>query len=69
MEATVSEALCKLWPQPKQRAILRMIAETSIGAMRLGMDAWRDDDGQRPPADYVREGFRQLRIAISSSDG
>ncbi len=67
MEAIVFEALSEVWPQPKRRAILRMIAMVSIGAMRLGMDAWRYDDGKRPLADYVRECFKQLRIAISSS--
>ncbi len=64
MEQTVFEALCELWPVPERRAELRMVSMMSIGAMRLAMEARRQQDGQRPLAAYLRESFAVLRGRI-----
>lgn len=64
MEQTVFAALCELWPRPKRRASLRIIAMVSIGAMRLAMETWRQENGKRSLAKYLRENFATLKAEI-----
>jgi AcrR family transcriptional regulator len=64
MEQTIFEALCELWPQAERRASLRMVAMVSVGAMRLAMEARRQQDGGRPLAEYVRDSFSVLKNQI-----
>ncbi|MGA7329025.1 MAG: helix-turn-helix domain-containing protein [Rhodomicrobium sp.] len=64
MEQMVFETLCELWPEPERRAELRMVAMMSIGAMRLAMEARRQQDGQRALAAYLRDSFAILRGQI-----
>lgn len=59
-ERLVFEALCELWPQPEKRASLRIVAMVSIGAMRVAKEAWRQEGGRRPLAEYLRESFAAL---------
>lgn len=63
-EQAVFEALCELWPQPQRRTALRLVAMTSIGAMRLAMESWSNDGGKRPIADYVKKTFDDLKAEI-----
>jgi AcrR family transcriptional regulator len=65
MEMTIFGALCELWPQAERRASLRMAAMVSVGAMRLAMEARRQQDGSRPLAEYLRESFAVLKSQIS----
>jgi AcrR family transcriptional regulator len=65
MELTIFESLCELWPQEERRAALRMVAMVSVGAMRLAMEARRQQDGTRPLAGYLRESFAVLKSQIS----
>jgi AcrR family transcriptional regulator len=65
MELTIFEGLCELWPQQERRAALRMVAMASVGAMRLAMEARRQQDGTRPLAEYLRESFAVLKSQIS----
>ena len=60
MEQAVFEALCELWPQPERRKALRMVAMVSVGAMRVGIDTWADEGGQRPVVEYLREMFESI---------
>jgi hypothetical protein len=60
MEETVFAALCELWPKPDRRRSLCIVAMVSIGTMRLAMEAWRKDNGARPLAKYLRQGFAIL---------
>jgi hypothetical protein len=53
MEQIVFDALCELHPQPGLRTSLRTVAMVSIGAMRLAMEAWRQEHAKRPLADYL----------------
>jgi len=59
-ERLVFGALCELWPQPERRASLRIVAMVSIGAMRVAKEAWRQEGGRRPLAEYLRESFAAL---------
>ena len=56
-EHLVFEALCELWPQPERRASLRIVAMVSVGAMRVAKEAWRQEEGRRPSAKYLRDSF------------
>src|ERR1700731_1450559 len=40
MEQALLGAMCELWPEPKRRTSLRIVAMISIGAMRLAMETW-----------------------------
>lgn len=63
-EQALFEALCQLWPQPKRRNALRVVAMVSIGAMRLALECWSEDGGKRPVAAYLREAFAALKSEI-----
>ena len=63
-ERALFEALCELWPQPKRRDALRLVAMVSIGAMRLALETWSEEGGKRPLAKYVRDAFTNLKAEI-----
>jgi hypothetical protein len=76
IEEELFAALCELWPQPERRITLRLVAMTSIGAMRLAMESWRQDSGKRPvgrasTGNFRRPGGRNLkragRLSLTSS--
>jgi AcrR family transcriptional regulator len=55
-------ALREVWRQPERQTALRMVAMVSIGAMRLALQAWREQTGQRKPAvQFLRDAFESLR--------
>jgi AcrR family transcriptional regulator len=60
-EQALFDALCELWPQPKRRAGLRIVAMVSIGVVRLAIEAWRQDGSKRPLKEYLNEMFVNLR--------
>jgi AcrR family transcriptional regulator len=61
MEQALLGAMCELWPEPKRRASLRIVA---IGAMRLAVETWRQENGKRSLAKYLRESFATLKAEI-----
>jgi AcrR family transcriptional regulator len=63
-EQVVFEALCEMWPQPKGRQALRLVAMISIGAMRIAIDAWSQEGGKRPMAAYLRQAFANLKTEM-----
>jgi AcrR family transcriptional regulator len=64
MELTIFEALCELWPQAERRTSLRMVAMVSVGALRLAMEARRQQDGDPSLAAYLRDSFSILKNQI-----
>src|SRR5277367_4299816 len=64
MEQALLGAMCELWPEPKRRASLQIVAMVSIGAMRLAMETWRQENGKRSLAKYLRESFATLKVEI-----
>ena len=60
MEDSVFAALCERWPQPEQRPALRVVAMTSIGALRLAMEARRQGGGRRSLAAHLKDVFALL---------
>lgn len=64
-EQALFETLCQVWRQPERRASLRMVAMVSIGAMRLALQAWREQTGPRKPAaQFLRNTFDSLRSGL-----
>ncbi len=60
-EQAMFEALCELWPAPKRRKELRVVAMVSIGALRLAVEAWNQSGGRRSLAKYIEDAFEHLR--------
>lgn len=64
-EQALFEAMCEVWRQPERRTALRMVAMVAIGAMRLALQAWREQSGPRKPvAKFLRDAFEQLRAEL-----
>lgn len=64
-EQALFKALCEVWRQPERRLALRMVAVVSVGAMRLALQAWRDQSGQRKPvAEFLQDAFDSLRTEL-----
>ena len=64
LERVLHEALCELWPAKQRREGLRFLAMASLGAMRLAVDAWIEQDGKRPLVKYIRDAFKNLKAEI-----
>jgi len=63
-EEAVFSALCELWPQPRRRAALRLVAMASIGALRLAFEEWRTDGAQGAIVAYLQKSFAKLKAEI-----
>ncbi|MET3464555.1 TetR/AcrR family transcriptional regulator [Variovorax atrisoli] len=58
-------ALREVWRQPERQSALRMVAMVSVGALRLALQAWREQVGQRKPAaQFLRDAFERLRTGL-----
>lgn len=58
-------ALREVWRQPERQSALRMVAMVSVGAMRLALQAWREQTGKRKPAaQFLRDAFDSLRTGL-----
>src|ERR1700730_10527070 len=64
MEQALLGAMCELWSATDAGASLRIVAMVSIGAMRLAMETWRQENGKRSLAKYLRESFATLKAEI-----
>lgn len=60
MEEDVFTALAESWPAPESHSHLRMVAMVAIGAMRLAMQQWRQENGARPLAYHLNLSFDLL---------
>ncbi|MET0254799.1 MAG: TetR/AcrR family transcriptional regulator [Luteibacter sp.] len=63
-EEALHAVLCEVWRQPQRRNALRIVAMVSIGAMRLAIEAWGKQGGERPAAWFLEEAFASLRAEI-----
>jgi AcrR family transcriptional regulator len=63
-EQALFDGLCELWPQPKRRNGLRLVAMVAIGAMRLALDRWGEEGGKRTVATCLKEAFADLKAEI-----
>jgi AcrR family transcriptional regulator len=64
-EEGLFHTLCEVWRQPERRTSLRMVAMVSTGAMRLALQAWREQlDQRKPVAKFLRDAFDSLRTDL-----
>jgi AcrR family transcriptional regulator len=67
-EQAIFEALCEVWPAKSRRNRLRLVAMASIGAKRVAVDSWYEQNGKRSLPSYLREAFNDLRAEMSAKD-
>ena len=60
MEELLLDALYELYPDPKRRASLRVVAMVSMGTWRLALQVWREESGKRPFVECLRRQFEML---------
>lgn len=65
-EEAIFEALCDVWPAKNRRRRLRLVAIASIGAMRVAVDSWLEQNGKRSLSTCFRDAFSDLRAEIGS---
>jgi AcrR family transcriptional regulator len=65
LEEAAYEALRELWPETERRYALRVVAMATVGALRLAIDVWAEEDGRRPLSDYLQQAFAALRSELS----
>lgn len=66
MELAGYEALRELWPEEGRQVGLRLAAMLLVGAMRLSIDVWVAEEGQRPLAEYLQTYFECLKIELGA---
>lgn len=64
LEQAAFEGLCELWPKKDNRDRWRVVAMISIGALRLAVGSWIEQDGKRPLAKHVQEVFGRLKTEL-----
>lgn len=63
-EATLFAALRERWPEPAREMALRLVAMLSIGALRVSLETFNREDGQRPIAVLLNEAFDALEAEV-----
>jgi len=66
LEHTLAEAFYELWPAPSLRSLLRADAMIAIGALRLALEQWREEDGAIPLSRHLKYWFDVLSEPIRS---
>ena len=61
MEEAAYSALRELWPGAERQPLLRIVAMTGVGVMRLAIDTWLSEDCQKPLGKYLEASFSYLR--------
>lgn len=64
LEQVAFEALCVRFGDGHDRASLRMIAMVAVGAVRIALDGWGDDDGGIPVGDHIDRTFDALTAVL-----
>jgi AcrR family transcriptional regulator len=65
-EQAVFEALVALWPAPERRERLRLVAMTTVGALRLAFERWAERGGAETLADHLHRAFADLKAEVAS---
>jgi len=64
LEQAVFEALCEVWPAKNRRTRLRLVAIASMGAMRVAVDSWLEQNGKQPLPKCFRDAFSNLKAEM-----
>lgn len=59
-ENVMVAVLRERWPAPERATALKLVAMMAIGAMRLTLETFNDEDGKRPLDELMREVFDAL---------
>jgi AcrR family transcriptional regulator len=54
------EAMCELWPSPRRRDGLRLVAMVAMGTLRLALQKWKQNDAAHALAFYLHQSFTLL---------
>ncbi|MGR7997850.1 hypothetical protein [Xanthobacter sp. ZOL 2024] len=65
LEEAAFEAMCERWPTAERREGLRAVATASIGALRLAIDRFAEEEGRTPLVELVRAALADLRVELS----
>lgn len=68
LEKELLVALSERWPQIASREPLRVIAMITIGVMRLAMEEWRNEAGERPLRYHLQKTFDLFEHALTFHD-
>jgi AcrR family transcriptional regulator len=60
-ERVIYSGLCELWPGREHCDRMQLVAMISIGALRLAVEKWFEQNGKQPLAKYVRDAFKRLK--------
>lgn len=66
-EQALYATLCEVWRQPQRRPALRMVAMAAIGAMRIALETWGTQTGQRPLSEFLDEAFAALATELAGT--
>jgi AcrR family transcriptional regulator len=59
-ERILFEAMCELWPSPRRRDGLRLVAMVAMGTLRLALQKWKQNDAPHALAFYLHQSFTLL---------
>jgi AcrR family transcriptional regulator len=59
-ERILFEAMCELWPSPRRRDGLRLVAMVAMGTLRLALEKWKQNDAAHALAVYLHQSFTLL---------
>lgn len=64
-EQELFDTLVQVWRQPDRRPALRMVAMVAVGALRIALQNWREQTGQRKPAaKFLNDAFDSLKSEL-----
>jgi AcrR family transcriptional regulator len=59
-EQILFAAMCELWPSPRRRDGLRLVAMVAMGTLRLALEKWKQNDAAHALAFYLHQSFTLL---------
>jgi AcrR family transcriptional regulator len=59
-ERILFAAMCELWPSPRRRDGLRLVAMVAMGTLRLALQKWKQNDAAHALAFYLHQSFTLL---------
>jgi len=64
-ETALFEVLCEVWRQPERKLALRLLAMSTVGAIRVAVEIWEQPDNQHSLQHLFGEALDTLKSALS----
>lgn len=64
-EKLLFEVLCEVWRQPERKLVLRLVAMSAVGALRVAVETWELPGNRRPLQRLFVETLDALESALS----